>query len=116
MMETTMEPREKLPLAVLAPGEAARVVDLTGEGAFRRRLLDMGFVGGAIVCVIKHAPFGNPVEYCLRGCHVTLRRQEAAHVLVERTEPPSWCRRRVRRGVRRRRARRLGWRRGRPSR
>jgi Fe2+ transport system protein FeoA len=74
---------DRLPLAVLQPGEAGTVVDVLGEGAFRRRLLDMGFVSGAPVRVIKTAPLMNPIEYCVGGTHVTLRRKEAMHILVE---------------------------------
>lgn len=69
-------------LESLRPGDAARVVDVTGAGAFRRRLLDMGFVRGAFVRVIRDAPLSNPVEYCIGRTHVTLRRQEARHIVV----------------------------------
>jgi ferrous iron transport protein A len=66
------------------PGSAAKVLDIRGGGAFRRRLLDLGFVPGAPVRVIKAAPLNDPVEYSIAGCHVSLRRQEAARVVVER--------------------------------
>ena len=89
---------KKLPLALLRPGDAAKVVDVVGEGAFRRRLLDMGFVKGARVRVIKHAPLMNPVEYCIGGTHVTLREQEARQIIVERTTLPPRCRRHRRGG------------------
>ncbi len=78
-----------LPLAVLQPGDDGTVVDVLGEGAFRRRLLDMGFIKGAPVRVIKLAPLMNPIEYCVGGTHVTLRRKEAMHVVVE---PGETCR------------------------
>ena len=80
-----------IPLALLGPGEAGRVLDVIGEGAFRRRLLDMGFVKGARVRVIKRAPLRNPTEYCIGGTHVTLRRQEAMRIIVEHVPPPPWC-------------------------
>ena len=106
----TTEP--KVPLAELDPGEAAMVVDVEGEGAFRRRLLDMGFTRGALVRVIKLAPFRDPIEYCIGGTHVTLREQEARQVIVETVTPPPVCRkhgpgkrgRRVGRGLGRGRA------------
>lgn len=82
-------------LTSLAPGDAAQVVDLSGEGAFRRRLLDLGFVAGALVRVIKHAPLSNPIEYCIGGTHITLRREEAEHILVHQVPVPEWCRERV---------------------
>ena len=82
-----------VPLATLRPGDAGRVIDVTGEGAFRRRLLDMGFVNGTFVRVIKHAPLMNPIEYCIGGAHVTLRRDEAMHVVVAPVPTPEHCRR-----------------------
>ena len=82
--------RETLPLATLKPGEAGTVTDVLGSGPFRRRLLDMGFVKGAPVRVIKLAPLMNPIEYCVAGSHVTLRRKEAMHIVVERR--PEWAR------------------------
>jgi ferrous iron transport protein A len=104
-----------LPLAVLQPGDAATVVDVLGEGAFRRRLLDMGFVKGASVRVIKLAPLMNPIEYCVGGTHVTLRRKEAMHIVVEPGEAFIPAHRHghrpAGRGLRAR-GRRLGFRRG----
>ena len=71
-----------IPLSNLKPGETGVVVEVTGRGAFRRRLLDMGFVKGAVVHVVKHAPFRDPVEYSIGGCHVSLRSREAGYVVV----------------------------------
>jgi ferrous iron transport protein A len=95
-------------LASLLPGEAAEIVDVEGEGAFRRRLLDMGFTRGVLVSVIKHAPFRDPIEYCIGGTHVTLREQEARQVIVEPVAPRIPCRphrrrKPLRRGLRHRR-------------
>jgi ferrous iron transport protein A len=81
-------------LSSLRPGDAAVIRDVTGEGAFRRRLLDMGFTKGALVRVIKRAPFGDPIEYCIGGTHVTLREQEAREIVVEQVTPPPWCHKR----------------------
>lgn len=109
-----MQARSTVPLTSLKPGDGAIVVDVSGEGAFRRRLMDMGFTKGAFVRVIKHAPFMNPIEYCIGGTHVTLRQQEAAHITVEQVDLPPWCRKygpgvgkHLRRGLRHGR----GWRR-----
>ena len=77
-----MTPEKRLRLSQAPAGTAAVVVDLAGEGPFRRRLLDMGFVRGACVRVIKSAPLGDPVEYCLGGTHVTLRKHEAENVVI----------------------------------
>ncbi len=102
----TAEPR--VPLAALNPGDAAMVVDVKGEGAFRRRLLDMGFIRGSLVRVIKHAPLRDPVEYCIGGTHVTLRLQEARQIIVEQITPPPFCRKEDGSGRGRRPGRGLG--------
>jgi ferrous iron transport protein B len=87
-----MTARATVSLTTLGPGDAALVVDVEGEGGFRRRLLDMGFTKGALVRVIKRAPFRSPIEYCIGGTHVTLREQEAEHITVEQVSTPPWCR------------------------
>ncbi len=91
-------------LATLSPGSAATIVEVRGEGAFRMRLMDMGFTRGALVRVIKLAPFGDPIEYCIGGTHVTLRAQEAREIIVQQVTPPPYCRKQDDRG----RGRRLG--------
>jgi len=97
---------EGLRLAALRPGEAGVVLDVLGRGPFRRRLLDMGFVKGTPVKVIKLAPLMDPIEYCVGGIHVTLRRKEAMHVIVE---PRDECKPIERHGGRHlRRKRRIG--------
>ncbi len=78
----------RTPLSALSPGDAAVIVEVEGAGAFRSRLMDMGFTRGAFVRVIKHAPFRDPVEYCIGGTHVTLREQEARQIIVEQVVAP----------------------------
>lgn len=48
-----------------------------GGGGLMLRLLEMGFVPGTIVTLVKRAPFGDPLEFQVRGCHVSLRAAEA---------------------------------------
>ncbi len=98
-----------VPLASLAPGDAARIVTLNGKGGFRRRLLDLGFIAGAPVRVIKHAPLSNPIEYCIGGAHVTLRKEEAEHILVQQVAVPECCREGGADAGRRRHRKRHGW-------
>ncbi|MCB9565758.1 MAG: ferrous iron transport protein A [Myxococcales bacterium] len=75
-----MSPRS---LATLELGVAARVARVAGVDALRLRLLEMGFVPGTQVRVIKRAPFGDPLELEVRGGHVSLRAAEAARIEVE---------------------------------
>jgi len=70
-------------LDTLAPGESGRVVRVHGRGAVRRRLVDMGLTGGAVIEVVKLSPLGDPVEYRLRGYHLSLRTSEARTIEVE---------------------------------
>lgn len=73
-----------VPLSELEPEERAIIRAVKGEGPFRRRLLDIGFRDGVELTVIKQAPLADPVEYLLDGCHVSLRREEAEKISVER--------------------------------
>ena len=55
---------------------------MRGESEFRRRLLEMGFCNGACVELVRRAPFGDPIEFRLRGYHLSLRSEQASNVLV----------------------------------
>lgn len=68
----------------LKTGEEGVIVKVLGNGAFRQRLLEMGFLPGSKVRVIRYAPLEDPVEYEVKGYHVALRHEEAARVLVEK--------------------------------
>lgn len=63
-------------------GDCATVARLTGEGAIKRRIMDMGLTKGTEVCVRKVAPLGDPIEITVRGFELSLRKDEAANVLV----------------------------------
>ena len=68
----------------LKPGDKAIIRAINAPLALKRRLLEMGFTTNAAIKVVKEAPLTDPVEYCIRGCEVTLRKSEAAHIEVER--------------------------------
>ena len=70
-------------LKELKVGKKARVVKLHGEGAVRRRLMDMGLTRGPEVTVRRVAPFGDPIELTLRGYELSLRRADAEMVEIE---------------------------------
>ena len=65
------------------PGETVRVVKVHGEGALRRRLLDMGITKGTMINVLKTAPLGDPIEVTVRGYELSLRRAEGEIIEVE---------------------------------
>ena len=64
-------------------GEVNTVAKIHGEGALRRRIMDMGITRGTKLTVIKEAPLGDPMEIELRGYHLSLRRADAELVEVE---------------------------------
>ncbi len=66
----------------LKPGESGVIKIVGGAGALRRRLLDMGLTPGTRVSVRKVAPFGDPMELCLRGYELTLRGDDARNILL----------------------------------
>lgn len=63
-------------------GAATRVVRLHGEGAVKRRIMDMGLTKGAEVAVRKVAPLGDPLELTVRGYELSIRKGEAALIEV----------------------------------
>ncbi len=67
----------------LVPGELGRIKRVSGRGAIRRRLVDMGLTTGAKIEMVKLSPLGDPVEYRLRGYHLSLRKSEAKTIEVE---------------------------------
>lgn len=64
-------------------GRTARILDVGGARAFRRRLLELGLVPGTDVEVVRIAPLGDPIELVARGCFLSIRKEDAASVLVE---------------------------------
>jgi len=69
-------------LADLKTGEKAVITKVRGRGAFRKRIIEMGFVVGKQVIVIKNAPLKDPIEYNILGYEVSLRRTEAGLIEV----------------------------------
>lgn len=64
-------------------GETVKVVKLSGEGAIKRRIMDMGITKGVEIFVRKVAPLGDPVEVTVRGYELSLRKADAEMVEVE---------------------------------
>ena len=64
-------------------GESVKVVNLHGEGAVKRRIMDMGLTKGVTVYVHKFAPFGDPMEITLRGYELSIRKADAEMIEVE---------------------------------
>ena len=64
-------------------GETVRVVKIHGEGAIKRRIMDMGLTKGVEVYIRKVAPPGDPIEVTVRGYELSLRKADAEQIEVE---------------------------------
>ena len=73
-------------LSSLGVGESGIIVRLNFKGAIRQRLMAMGLVRGETITVERVAPLGDPLEYLVKGYHLSLRRSEASQIIVTRTE------------------------------
>ncbi|MBR1785936.1 MAG: ferrous iron transport protein B [Paludibacteraceae bacterium] len=69
-------------LADLQIGEEALIVKTLGQGGFRHRIMELGFVRGEKVKALKNAPLQDPIEYEIMGSHVSLRRREAENIEI----------------------------------
>lgn len=69
-------------LREVAIGESAFVVKLHGEGAIKRRMMDMGITKGVEVNIRKVAPLGDPIEINVRGYELSIRKEDAAMIEV----------------------------------
>ena len=70
-------------LSQLAIGASATVRDLPKQGTAFLRLREMGLLPGTTITLVRTAPLGDPLEIKVRGYHLTLRKSEAEHILVE---------------------------------
>ena len=73
---------DQMTLSDLKPGSRAIITGVRGQGALRRRLLEMGLSRGTSIEVIRVAPMGDPVEYRLRGYNLSLGKAEASLIEV----------------------------------
>lgn len=67
----------------LKPGEAGVISTLSGDEDVLLRLMEMGLVEGTPITMVRYAPMGDPIEITARGYHLSIRRAEAAGVLLQ---------------------------------
>lgn len=77
---------EQFPLSELEKGQKAVIVQVGGKGAVKRRMMDMGVVPGSEISVVRIAPFGDPIEFSIKGYSLSLRKSEANEIMVEMIE------------------------------
>jgi Fe2+ transport system protein FeoA len=73
---------ESIQLHLLRPGQRGTITKVNGASALRRRFVEMGIVKGETILIERDAPLGDPVAYFIKGYHLALRREEAAHIEV----------------------------------
>jgi len=77
--------RCRFPLNQLPVGQKAYVKELTSRGAARRRMLDLGLIGGTEIESLYRSPSGDPVAYLIRGAVIALRSDMSENILVSAT-------------------------------
>lgn len=73
-------------LSDLKLGEKSQIESVSGAGAIKRRIRDMGVTTGSLVEVVRIAPMGGPMDIKVKGYHLSLRREEAADIKVRKVE------------------------------
>ena len=71
-------------LSEMKEGETGTILRIGGEGALRRRILEMGLLKNTEVYVEKYAPLKDPIELIVKGYHLSLRVKEASQITVEK--------------------------------
>lgn len=70
----------------LSPGQRAIINDVAGEDAIAVRLMEMGLIDGEEIELLGRAPFGDPLEFLIRGYRLSLRSEEARRVSISRVD------------------------------
>ena len=73
-------------LSDMKEGETGKIIRVGGNGALRRRILEMGILKNAEIYVEKYAPLKDPIELIVKGYHLSLRVNEASQITVEKME------------------------------
>jgi ferrous iron transport protein A len=71
------------PLRDLTPGQSARLVEIGGDRPFRRRLMEMGFLPGTVIRLVRRVEIADLVEIEVRGSHISLRQSEAGSLFLD---------------------------------
>ncbi|MCD8351294.1 MAG: ferrous iron transport protein A [Planctomycetaceae bacterium] len=75
---------ENVTLDTVKPGEKAKVISVDGERDIKKRITEMGLTRGTVVEVERVAPLGDPLDIKVRGYRLSLRKEEASRVMVEK--------------------------------
>jgi Fe2+ transport system protein FeoA len=83
IIQATANVSQSIPLSACREGDRVRIKKVNGEGAFKKRLTEMGVLKGAELSIKKYAPLRDPMELVVKGYHLSLRVEEAENVLVQ---------------------------------
>lgn len=86
MNNTNKSNNEEMPLSELKKGQKAVVLQVGGKGIVKRRMMDMGVVPGSTIRVVRVAPFGDPIEFNVKGYSLSLRKSEAKNIIVGKVQ------------------------------
>ena len=75
-------------LSEMKEGQTAIIDSIGGNSALRRRILEMGILKGTQIYIEKYAPLKDPLELIIKGCHISLRVEEAARITVDNVKYP----------------------------
>ncbi|WP_340820767.1 FeoA family protein [Methanolobus sp. WCC4] len=75
---------EETTLDTLEPGEKARITKVRVKGTARRKLMDMGMVAGTEIELVRNAPLGDPMDYNIKGYHLSIRKEEASQIFINK--------------------------------
>ena len=81
-----MPEQKHLTAADLTPKDRAKVLKVSAGTVLRKKFLAMGILPGVIVEMIRHAPLGDPIALKIKGYHLSIRKSEAKHILVEKVK------------------------------
>ena len=81
-----MPEKKYLTAADLTPKDRAKVLKVSAGTVLRKKFLAMGILPGVTVEMIRHAPLGDPIALKIKGYHLSIRKSEAKHILVEKAK------------------------------
>ena len=81
-----MSKEKTLTAADLTPKDRAKVLKVSAGTVLRKKFLAMGILPGVTVEMIRHAPLGDPIALKIKGYHLSIRKSEAKHILVEKVK------------------------------
>lgn len=73
-------------LSSIQPGQVVRVIKIDTTGTLKKKIMDMGITKGTLLRIVKFAPLGDPMEILVRGYSLSIRKEDANGILVERVE------------------------------